>query len=237
MININLEKLNSLEKYIHTTLTEHSKKYPRFRISEAAELCQCSTSKISKFVKKLGFTNFKQYLDFLYGEDMNLPKPSTELNRITDFIAHFDSELVTELWKLIQAHPKIVLFGYGPSFLCAQYFEYRLRTISNKTVMALPDQTSVASMVDQDTLLIILTVTGTFRSFEKVYHDAKAKGCNVAMLVEEYNMQLFDQCDKIFFLSPAPQPSHLKPYEKSRTIFFLFLEEVIQLILHGNQPL
>jgi len=230
MIKIDSNNLNPLEHQIYETLMEYSKDHPKFRITQAAEICGCSVSKISKFVKKLGFSNFKQYLEFLYGGEVPESQQSDELGRIKKFIDEFDTDLTDEFLELINAHDKIVFFGYGPSLLCAQYFEYRLRTCSNKLVMAVSDEISVTSMVDENTLLIILTVTGTFQSFEKVYHDAKNKGCDVAMVVEEYNTSLFDQCDKIFWLSKNPQPSYLKPYEKSRTIFFIFLEEVIQRI-------
>jgi DNA-binding MurR/RpiR family transcriptional regulator len=103
--------------------------------------------------------------------------------------------------------------------------------------MAVSDEILVSSMIDENTLLIIMTVTGTFRTFENVYRASKAKGCDVAMLVEEYNTSLFDQCDKIFWLSKVSQPSFLKAYEKSRTIFFIFLEEVIQKIQANNRAL
>lgn len=230
MIKIDSNNLNPLEHQIYETLMEYSKNNPKFRITQAAEICGCSVSKISKFVKKLGFSNFKQYLEFLYGGEVPESQESDELGRIKKFIDDFDTDLTDKFLELINAHNKIVFFGYGPSLLCAQYFEYRLRTCSNKLVMAVSDEISVTSMVDENTLLIILTVTGTFQSFEKVYHDAKSKGCDVAMVVEEYNTSLFDQCDKIFWLSKNPQPSYLKPYEKSRTIFFIFLEEIIQRI-------
>lgn len=230
MIKIDSNNLNPLEHQIYENLMEYSKHNPKFRITEAAEICGCSVSKISKFVKKLGFTNFKQYLEFLYGGEVPITQESDELGRIKKFIDEFDTDLTDEFLELINGHDRIVFFGYGPSLLCAQYFEYRLRTCSNKLVMAVSDEISVTSMVDENTLLIILTVTGTFQSFENVYHDAKNKGCDVAMVVEEYNTALFDQCDKIFWLSKNPQPSYLKPYEKSRTIFFIFLEEVIQRI-------
>lgn len=235
MINIDMNNLNPLEKQIFEKLMKYSKANPRFKINQAAELCDCSVSKISKFVKKLGFTNFKQYLDFLYGKEIAKTEHSDELARIRDFIDNFDRSLVTEFLELIRAHDKIVFFGYGPSLLCCQYFEYRLRTCTNKLVMALSDEISVTSMVDESTLLVILTVTGTFHSFEKVYHDAKSKGSDVAMIVEEYNTSLFSQCDKIFWLSKVSQPSYLEAYEKSRTIFFIFLEEVIQQIQADNR--
>lgn len=235
MINMNTDNLNVLEKQIYEKLLDYSKSNPKFKITQAAQICDCSISKISKFVKKLGFSNFKQYLEFLYGEDISISENSNELNRIQSFIENFDSNLITEFLKLIESHDKIIFFGYGPSLLCAKYFEYRLMTCSNKIVMTVSDEISIASMMDKNTLIVILTVTGTFNSFEKVYADAKVNGCEVAIVVEEYNTSLFEQCDKIFWLSKTPQPSYLQPYEKTRTVFFIFLEEVILKIQEENR--
>lgn len=237
MISIDINNLNSLEKQIHEILMKYSKDNPKFTINQAADLCDCSVSKISKFVKKMGFSNFKQYLDFLYGKEIFVAEHSGELARIKDFINNFDTSSVDDFFELIKTHDKIVFFGYGPSLLCAQYFSYRLSTCLNKMVMAVHDEISVTSMIDENTLLVFLTVTGTFRSFEKLYHDAKNKNCDVAMVVEEYNTALFDQCDKIFWLSKVPQPGYLKAYEKSRTVFFIFLEEVVQKIQSENRAL
>jgi len=235
MLNINFSKLNPLEQEIHQKLQTFSKDQPTIKITQAADYCGCSVSKISKFVKKLGFTSYKQYLDFLYGREMARSSHSGELSRIRKFIDGFDDNKVEELLTLIEGHDKIVLFGYGPSLICAQYFEYRLRTTTNKVIIAVADEVSVASMTDEDSLLILLTVTGTFHTFEDIYHSTKEKGCEVAMVVEEYNTELFSQCDKIFWLSEHQQPNHLKPYEKSRTVFFIFLEEVIQKLLEKNR--
>jgi len=237
MINIDFGNLNQLEQKIHKNLAEHAKSNNTIRINQAAEICNCSISKISKFVKKLGFVNYKQYLDFLHGRDIPQVSHSSELMRIHKFIDDFDEAMVDELVDLIDKHDKIVLFGFGPSLLCAQYFEYRLRVSTNKLIVAVADEISVASTTDENTLLILMTVTGTFQSFENVYMESKKKGCDVAMVVEEYNTELFNQCDRIFWLSKYPQSSELLPYEKSRTVFFIFLEEVIQRIMYKNKTI
>jgi DNA-binding MurR/RpiR family transcriptional regulator len=101
MINIDLNNLNVLEKQIYDTLLDYSKSNERLRIIKAAELCDCSVSKISKYVKKLGFSNFKQYLDFLYGMDMQESEHSNELERIKGFINEFDPALADEFLDLI----------------------------------------------------------------------------------------------------------------------------------------
>lgn len=237
MISIDKRNLNSLEKQIYEILMEYSKSNPKFRINQAAQLCNCSVSKISKFVRKLGFPNFKQYLDFLYGVEILNTQHSDELTRIKNFIDDFDTTLTNNFFELIKSHEKIVFFGYGPSLLCAQYFAYRLTTCTNKMIMAVSDEISLTSMIDENTLLVFITVSGTFHSFEELYHNAKIKNADVAIIVEEYNTALFDQCDKIFWLSKTHQPNYLKAYEKSRTTIFIFLEEVVQKIQSENRTL
>ncbi|SHE61330.1 MurR/RpiR family transcriptional regulator [Alkalibacter saccharofermentans] len=235
MIHIDFKALNALEQEIHNKLKEHSKNFDTIKITEAAKLCECSISKISKFVKKLGFVNYKQYMDFLHGREMSSFNKSDELNRVQKFIEDFDENKVNELIALIENHDKIVIFGYGPSLICAQYFEYRLRTCTNKVIVAVSDEISISSMANESDLVLLLTVTGTFNTFENIYETAKLKGAKVAILLEEYNANLFDQCDRIFWLSKYNQPNELLPYEKSRTIFFIFLEEVVQKLMYKNK--
>lgn len=227
MLNIDFTTLNELEKTIHETLQRATTNYNTIRISDAAMLCGCSISKISKCSKKLGFSNFKQYVDFLYNRDGESSPPSTELKRIQHFITNFDSSIVDEMVELIKGYERIVLFGYGPSLLCAEYIEYRLRTVTNKTIIAVVDEVSVASMSDSKTLLIILTVTGNYRNFKDMYEAASTKGAKVVIVAQYYNKSLIDQCDNIFFLTQEITSSSIIPHEQSRTLFFIFMEEVI----------
>ncbi len=235
MINIDFSKLNQLEHKIYNQLLESSKLHDDLKITQAAELCDCSVSKISKFVKKLGFTNYKQFVDFLYGNEIALKKESSELERIKHFIDDFDHSLVDEFLDLMNNHERIILFGYGPSFMFVQYFEYRLRIFSNKFILAVGDDISIENMLAENTLLVIFTTTGTFRSFENIYNSAKNKGCEVLIVTEEYNKNLFASCDRIFWLCKFPQSSELKPYEKSRTVFFIFSEEIIQKLMAASK--
>ncbi|SIQ34450.1 MurR/RpiR family transcriptional regulator [Halanaerobium kushneri] len=234
MINIDLDNLNDFEKEIYAKLLEYSKDHPAFKIRDAAEVCDCSVSKISKYVKKLGFDNYKQYIAFLYDEEIPNKEQSDELKRIRNFIDDFDTSMIDEFIELIDQHEKLVLFGYGPSGAITEYFEYKFRTCTDKMVVSLSDDSSISSMLDDKTLLIIFTATGSFCSFKPIYEDAKEQGAKVAIVVEEYNTSLFNQCDKIFWLSKFNQPDYLEPYQKTRTIFFIFIEEVIRKIILNN---
>jgi DNA-binding MurR/RpiR family transcriptional regulator len=234
MINIDLNNLNPLEKEIYNTLTQKALSISNIKIIQAAEFCNCSISKISKVVKKLGFKNYKQFMSFLYGETISVTFTSNELNRLKQFIDDFDSKVVDDFIDLINKHERIILFGYGPSYIVAQYFEYKLHTITNKYSIAMQDALSVKNMADNKSLLVIFTATGTFKSFEDIYRTAKEKDCTVSVVSEEYNPSLVNNCDNLFWLSKYNQPSELKPHEKSRTIFFIFIEEVIQKLMQSN---
>ena len=235
MINIDFNKLNPLEKLINETLIAFSKTATNITITKAAEACDCSVSKISKFVKKLGFNNYKQYIDFLYGKGLPVNRSSIELERIKSFIDDFDISLVDEFIELLNSYEKIILFGYGPSFIATQYFEYKLRINTNKFVIAVPDEISVESLLDDKSLLVIFSTTGKFKSFERINTLAKEKNCQVLLIVEEYNASLLTNYNKIFWMSKFLQPDNLKPYEKSRIVFFIFIEEVIQHIIFNNR--
>jgi len=230
MLSIDFTTLNDLEKKIHKTLQEAITDQPAMRITEAASLCGCSVSKISKCSKKLGFTNFKQYVDFLNNRERKISPSSTELLRIQNFITHFDEGIVDEMVQLIEDYEKIVLFGYGPSLLCAQYIEYRLRTATNKVVVAVVDDVSAASMTDSKTLLIMFTVTGKYRNFTHIYASAQEKKTKVVIVALHYNTSLINQCNTIFFLTDEPPSQHIVPYEQPRTLIFIFMEEVMRII-------
>lgn len=230
MINLDLSRLNPLELSVYQAIHTYAKDHPDLKIREAAEISQCSISKVSKLSKKLGFSNFKQYMDFVYGRIPEKKRSSSELDRLKQFIDDFDIQLVDDFIEILNKYEKVILFGYGPSYIMAQYFEYKLRVCTNKTVIALSDELSVRSMVDNKTLLVVLTTTGSFKSFQSIFELTKSKGGEVLVVAEEYNPSLINTCDKMFWLSKFQQSSELQPHEKSRTVFMIFIEEVIQRI-------
>ena len=165
MINIDETKLNTLERKVLDSLSAHSKSNPQPKIVDAAKICGCSVSQVSKAIKKAGFKGYKQYVQYLYHGDAPKQKSLAELDR-----------------------------------------------------------------------LITFTTTGHFRSFEKIIRYAESQGADVVVVSEEFNQILMDNCDRYFFLSHHNQPDSLAPYEKTRTIFFIFFEQIVQNILTSRRP-
>lgn len=232
---IDLNKLNPLEQEIYNKLMLHAKDNASLKIAEASSLCGCSTSKISKFVKKLGFDNFKQFVTFIQGKEPPQKEYSSELKRIHAFTEEFDTHIVDNFIELMDKHRKIIIFGYGPSYYCAQYLEYKLRIQYDAFVIAVPDLVTAQNLIDNTTLLVILSTTGHFASFKEICESTKEKGGDILLIVEEYHPDLLEDYDNICFLTHSTQAANLAPHEKSRTIFFIFIEEVIFKLLKRKE--
>ncbi|CAH0119933.1 hypothetical protein PAE9249_02442 [Paenibacillus sp. CECT 9249] len=229
MININVNKLNQLELSIHNKLSKMVEQNHNLKILEAADYCNVSPSKISKLVRKLGFENFKQYKLFFGGQRIvsEDKKKSSELERLKNFLETFDPVLVDNFITIFKKFNRIVLFGLGPSFICVEYFAYKLALVSGKSIFVSQSETHAQHLVDEETLFIVFSVTGKFTSFENLFNTVKSYGTEVLLILEEYNNSLALEIDNIFYLTKSTQNENLLPFEKTRTVFFIFIEEVI----------
>lgn len=234
MFNVDKTRLNHSEHKIVDELVAHAKNNPSLKITEAAEICGCSVSQVSKVIKKAGFSGYKDFIQVLNTGERPLTPALGELERLKRVIEDFDITAVDEFVSLIYEHEKIVLFGYGPSLISTQYFEYKLRFCSSAFVTTAPDEQSAKSMLDRSNLLVIFTTTGQYRSFKSLTIEAKKKGADVVVVSEEFNPLLLENCDRYFVLTRHKQAETLKPHEKTRTVFFIFFEQVIQRILQDK---
>ncbi|MFH7819721.1 MurR/RpiR family transcriptional regulator [Neobacillus thermocopriae] len=238
-ININVNNLNDLELSVHNQLSKILKEKDQIKILEAAEYCNVSPSKVSKLVRKLGFENFKQYKQFFAGQPIlqKEKKSSSELERLKIFIENFDSALVDEFLALYKKYNRIVLFGLGPSFICVEYFAYKLALVSDKNILVSQGEEHAQHLIDKDTLLIVFSVTGKFSSFENLFNSAKSKGAEILLILEEFNNSSTLSADNIFYLTQMAQNEKLLPYEKTRTVFFIFMEEIITKLMEERNVL
>jgi DNA-binding MurR/RpiR family transcriptional regulator len=234
MVSIDETRLNRTEREALRTLSGYTKNNPAPTIVEAASICGRSVSYISKTVRKAGFTGYKQYIRCRYFSKYPRNQTLDELERLKHFLDDFDPDLVDEFAGLIKSHRKIILFGYGPSMICAQYIEYKLRFCTQAYVTTAPDEHSVRSMVDDESVLIIITATGRYRSFDAISRHALGRGAEVVVVSEELNPVLRELGGRYIFLSNHNQPDTLAPHEKTRTVFFIFFEQVVRRILEAK---
>ncbi|MFW6228881.1 MAG: MurR/RpiR family transcriptional regulator [Alkalispirochaeta sp.] len=231
MISIDTARLNPLERHVLETIAGYAKDHPRPTIVEAAQRCGCSVSHVSKAIKKAGFAGYKRYMDYLYTGEQPRQETHDEIERLKRVLETFDVTMVDDFVELVRSRSKIVVFGYGPSHVIAQYLEYKLRLCLDAVVTTPPDEDTLRSLLGPDTLLIILTATGRYRSFHDVASLARSRDTEVVVVSEEYNSVLMEDCRRYIVLANENQPDDLKPYQKTRTLFLVFFEQVILKLL------
>jgi DNA-binding MurR/RpiR family transcriptional regulator len=231
MISIDTARLNPLEKHVLETLSGYAKEHSRPTIVEAAQHCGCSVSHVSKAIKKAGFEGYKRYMDYLYTGEQPQQKTHDEIERLKRVLETFDVTMVDNFVDLVRSRSRIIVFGYGPSHIIAQYVEYKLRLCLDAVVTTPPDENTLRSLLGPDTLLIILTATGQYRSFHEVAALARSRDTDVVVVSEEYNSVLMEDCQRYIVLAKEKQPNDLEPYQKTRTLFLVFFEQVILKLL------
>nr|WP_275578062.1 MurR/RpiR family transcriptional regulator [Enterococcus xiangfangensis] len=224
-----MDRMNDLEIRIHNHLAEESQNKPNLTITEAAKLTGVSPSKISKLVKKIGFSGYKEYFRFLTGKELvKQKKINSEFARIQNFMDNFDDSSVDYLASLIQKSEKILLFGYGPTNVCMEYFEYKLNFTLNKNVIRVGHPSLIPNLLTEDSLLLIFSVSGKFANFNPLLEEAKEHHAKSLLVMEELNTDLALDTSEIIFLTKFHQNEQLRSHEKTRTIFMIYIEEVIR---------
>lgn len=226
MYIVNKDLLNPLEKNIYSILINEIKQNNTLSITDAALLCSCSPSKISKFVQKLGFNNYKEYLTSISGKASTVIVNENE--RLNEFLNNFNFDIIDQFAAFLQKFDKIILFGYGPSFIAGQYFEYKLRNLLKIPVWAVAHEASINDLMSENNLVIIFSVTGQFKSFKELYENIVSKNSKAAFILEEGCTEFLETYDYIITLSNYLQNPNLLPHEKTRTSFFVFIEAVIK---------
>lgn len=235
MYIVNKDLLNALEKSIYSILIKEIKQNNTLSITDAGTICNCSPSKISKFVQKLGFKNYKEYLGFISGKAFTvIPNENERLNK---FLDDFNPDIADHFAAHLQKFEKIILFGYGPSFIAGQYFEYKLRNLLDIPIWAVAHETSINDLLSSNNLVIIFSITGQFKSFRELYENIVSKNSKAAFILEEGRTEFLEAYDYTITLSNYVQNTELLPHEKTRTTFFSFIEAVIkqlEILPHKN---
>ncbi|MCD5324245.1 MULTISPECIES: MurR/RpiR family transcriptional regulator [Pontibacillus] len=236
MLRLDTDKLTKLEKEVHGKVSGLVAENDRLKIIEAAEICEVSPSKVSTLVRKLGFSNFKQYKLYFSGQQVEWEseKRTEEIERLMLFLENFDKQIVDDFVSIYHKFNKIIIYGLGPSFISAEYFAYKLDIVSDKKIKVTHSEDYAEQMVDEDTLLIVLSVTGKFSSFETLFQKTKEKNAEIMLILEEYVNTQHSLADYVFHLSKFNQSDELLPFEKTRTIFFIFMEEIAARLRQGG---
>lgn len=186
LINLrNNSRRDSTDSYIAETLLANINEIDKLSIDSVAELCNISKSKLSKFVKRIGFNDYKEFRDLVknekyrsgyYGYEDKLPmgryiaKEGWEpylkiLHQDLDcFMEKTDQNMIRSLAKALYEYEEVATFGSVYSQTAAVDFMYRMAEEGKyiRTYTYDLEQEEYMKNMDKDTLVIIFSNSGQY---------------------------------------------------------------------------
>ena len=190
----------SIEHHIARVMLEHIHQLNNISIGTMADLCSVSKSTISKFVKQLGFEDYKEFKAEAYsrGKREVYIKDLNTIN-ITDYILQkgteeyldvlfadirylffkTDSKKIEQLVTLIHDYEEVAAFGEGYSETAALNFQHKMSFYQKFIYTTTNDRKQVAyiSRAKENTLLLIFSNSGRYISEYTHLTDAPSKKC------------------------------------------------------------
>ena len=168
----------SIEHHIARVMLEHIHQLNNISIGAMADLCSVSKSTISKFVKQLGFEDYKEFKDYI------LQKGTEEyldvlFSDIRYLFFNTDSKKIEHLVTLIHDYEEVAAFGEGYSETAALNFQHKMSFYQKFIYTTTNDRKQVEyiSHAKENTLLLIFSNSGRYISEYTHLTDAPSKKC------------------------------------------------------------
>ncbi|MDF2152848.1 MurR/RpiR family transcriptional regulator [Vibrio sp. CAU 1672] len=179
---------------------------PTKNIEELAAEIGVSTASITRFCKKIGLNNFKEFL-YLYQNQLDSENPEfyetrTLQNEYFEMLQQFDQCLKPEdidvFCELINKHKVIYVFGLGYSAFAAHDLKFRLTRLG-KFVEIVHDSDSmdmISSIIGEGELVLLLSLKGNNSRMIQSAQKMKAKGVQLLCVTANERSRLLDYADR-----------------------------------------
>ena len=188
LLFLNKSKDDTIDHTIATTMISNLKDIPTMNINKLADICYTSPAAISRFCRKLGYSNLAEFKnnisgslnnfktgflkptgleDFSSREDILESMTRDVKNEINIVVKNMDLIQVDNLINLIHQKNRIVFFGTQFSELISQDFQLSLATTGKIAEVApdVMDQETLADSLNKDCLAILISPTGRFKKY------------------------------------------------------------------------
>ena len=147
LTNDKLDSLNANEQKIYSYVASNIKTVKKMTIRVLSENCFVSTTTIFRFIKKLGFPSYSEFIDILKLSDFNFPKaeiPEVFYRRAynEEYIKNFmesirviSQEQIDDFNRILDDMPTVFLFARRLNTAAAVYTKYVLESLGYVVVL------------------------------------------------------------------------------------------------------
>lgn len=228
-------KLNKIDENIARILYSERHDIANKNISEVAEHCNVSPSKITKYCKKIGLDGFKELKFKMMTYDV-VPSSTSQSflslrQKNEEFWEKFDYQKFDEFKQLLLETEKIVFFGKGPSYHLSEFFAPRLRILLNKEVNSYVDDLLMDMELEnnaKEKVIVFLTASSATdtvnEKIEKAHRNPKNK---VVVICENGNDFIYKNSYLAISMLPDMEKFDYRVL-RGRILMFTYLEILTQ---------
>lgn len=202
----------------------------RFNIQDIANACFVSKSSVSRFCRRIGYSDYQSMSQGIhhvlmrtykrFDEYMDMePAAMTDayLNHVLECVQNVreyaTDEVLDEFASLLMRFDKIGVFGQMQSYSVAMTFQFELASLGKhvSSFIMMSDQEDFILESDQSTMAIIISCSGHyFQDFSR-YFDYSSKTRPYLVLITNNNrLKKCPSYDKIFIV-PCPNNTASRP--------------------------
>lgn len=168
-----------------------------------------SEASLSRFAKKCGYKGFRE---FIFEYEKNISRYNREeisnlvVNTYQDLLdsCHMmtNKNQIKKVAHLLSTSKKVCVFGMGSSGIAAEEVQLRFMRLG-LNIEAVHDSHRIkmlASLADNDTVIIAISLSGKTKEILQGLGIAKANGAKVVMITSNNSFQLSGFCDEIILI-------------------------------------
>lgn len=215
--NESIKKLNSNEQVLLDYVFKNINAVKDKSIRQFAKDCFVSTTTIVRFVQKLGFKGYREFIDMirftLMKDDDNIV-PTTfrkgdykgdYLLNVTETLRVISDEQMNDLFKVIDKNTNIYFSGYGLSQEAARYAYHIFTAIGLKCILPQEDYEikRLQDRITSNDILFVISLSGNNTKTISIMEDVILKskptivsitkaGSNMIEIMSDYNFYFFN---------------------------------------------
>lgn len=211
-----LDHLNQTEKKLYDFVTRNMDEVKLMSVRQLARTCYVSPATVFRFVNKLGFSGFKEFIAVLKITDMSRSKAvipdvmrykgyrEDYLKNLIESVRVIRKEQVKKVHDKLKAHAKVWIFGTGLTMEAARYIEHLFLACGcNATFAYEPyEMQNAVSLMTSDDLVFMLSYKGNNPQLLEVIDQIKHRCSplmvsitrsdnNMVQLMTELNFYIF----------------------------------------------
>lgn len=195
-----IEKLNQNELKVYKYILENSIEFPFMTIREVANSVGVSTTIILNFIKKMGYSSFKEF-KLAYRLEERKTRESKRvyddkqiLGALRQLNSDYYQEKITEAKILIGNHNNLIFTGIGNSGIIAAYGA-RIFSSIGKLASVINDPFIRINASMEDTVVVVLSITGQTPELLQIVEKCKMYGAHIISITTNMKSPLASMSD------------------------------------------